>query len=197
MTAKRHIHNGDQLAWLHDDLDGALKEYHLALELDPTLATAHLSIGQLHYFAEPTRTDEAIKAFRNAIRLTPKWSEAHYWLGVVLAEKKEYREAIKEHHEAIALSEEEDERLLISLGECLYEDRSYSQAVKAYQEGIRIAGRADSDYSMMLADALLANKQIKLACTEWKRALESRSRYGDEDEIAAKAHRMIATHYRG
>jgi tetratricopeptide (TPR) repeat protein len=107
-----------------------------------------------------------------------------------------YREAIKEHHEAISLSEEEDERLFISLGSILYEDRQYSQSVKAFQEGIRIAGRVDADYSMMLADALLANKQIKLACAEWKRALESQSRYGDKKEIAAEAHRMIATHCR-
>lgn len=193
MTAKRHIHNGNMLAWIHDDPDGALKEYYLALELDPTLATAHLSIGQLHFHADPPRTEEAITAFRNAIRVAPKWSEAHYWLGLGLALTKQYAAAIKEHHEAIALSEEEDERLLISLGQCLYEDRNYSQAVKAYQEGIRISGRVDALYSMMLADALLANKQIKLACAEWQRALESRSRYGDEKEIAEEAHRMIAT----
>lgn len=197
MTAKRHIHNGNMLAWIQDNPDGALKEYRLALELDPTLATAHLSIGQLHFHAEPPRTEEAITAFRNAVRLEPKWSEAHYWLGLGLAQKKKYSEAIQEHHEAIALSEEEDERLFISLGRCFFKDGQYRQAVKAYQEGIRIAGRVDADYSLMLADALLANKQIKLACTEWKRALASRSRYGDEDEIVEKANRMIATHCRG
>jgi tetratricopeptide (TPR) repeat protein len=197
MTAKRHIHNGDQLAWIHDDPDAALKEYRLALELDPTLEMAHWRIGQVHFFADPPRTEEAITAFRNAIRVAPKWSESHYWLGLGLAQKKKYSEAIQAHHKAIALSEKEDERFFISLGGILYRDRQYSQAVKAYQEGIRIAGGVDANYCMMLADALLANKQIKLACAEWKRALESQSRYDNEDEIAEKARRMIATHCRG
>lgn len=197
MTAKRHIHNGDQLAWRDHDPDAALEEYRRALELDPTLEMAHLSIGQVHFFADPPRTEEAIAAFRDTVRVAPKWSEAHYWLGGALAQKKQYSEAIKEYQEAIALSEKEDERLFISLGRCLYKDRQYRPAIKAYQEGIRIAGRIDADYCIMLADALLANRQSKLACAEWKRALESQSRYGDEDEIVEKAHRMIAMHCRG
>lgn len=197
MTAKRHIHNGDLLAWRDDDPEAALEEYHLALRLDPTLVMAQWRIGQVHLFADPPRIEEAITAFRDAIRIDPKWSEAHYWLGGALAQKKQYAEAIKELHTAIALSEREDERLWISLGSVLYENHSYSQAVKAYQEGIRIAGRIDANYCMMLADALLATKQIKRACAEWKRALESRSLYGDQSKIVAEAHRMLATHCRG
>lgn len=48
----------------------------------------------------------------------------------VIPEKKQFTVTIEEHHRAIALSEKEDERLLISLGQCLFESAMYPRPSK-------------------------------------------------------------------
>jgi superkiller protein 3 len=196
MTAKRHIHQGDQLACQYHDPDAALEEYRKALELDPSLAMAHWRIEQVHFFASPPRTDEAIAAFREAVRLDPKWSEACYWLGLGLAQKKQYEEGIKEHQQAIALSEEADERFLISLGRCLYEVGRYSQAIQFYQKGIRAARHEDAGYHAMLAKAQLANGNTERACAEWKRILTIAPSYPSHDWPVKEARTQLKRHCR-
>ena len=68
MTPKRHFSNGDRLAWMEHDLEAGLAEYRAALILDPTMIMAHWRIGQVHFFADPPRLNEAAAAFREAIR---------------------------------------------------------------------------------------------------------------------------------
>jgi tetratricopeptide (TPR) repeat protein len=178
---------------MQDEPDAALEEYRKALELDPTLAMAHWRIGQVHFFAPTPRIEEAIAAFKEAVRLAPQWSEAHYCLGLGLALKQQYEEAIQQHRKAIALSEREDERLLISLGECLYAAGRYAQAVQAYQEGIRVARHQNAEYYMMLGEALRANKQLKQACETWKQVIALRL---GEDELVKQARRNLQMYCR-
>ena len=194
MTAKRHLDSGWR-AWLEEQPEVALEKYR---KLDPTLAQAHMGIGQVHFFAPTPRIDKAIAAYREAMRLAPKWSEAHYWLGLSLAENKQYKEAIKEHREAIALSNREDERLFISLGLCLHEDNRYSLAVKAFRDGIRVARREEAYYHLLLAHALFAANQTKQACAEWKRAVALRLvAHAEDDERVMETRRKITAHCRG
>jgi tetratricopeptide (TPR) repeat protein len=193
MTAQRHLHEGDQLAWVQQEPDAALKEYRRALELDPTLAQAYWRIGQVHFFVSPPRIDDAITAFREAVRVAPQWSEAHYWLGIGLAQNKQYETAIVEYQRAIALSEKQDERLFISLGQCLYDAGRYPQAVKAYREGIGVARHEEAGYCLMLGDALYANRQTNRACEQWKRALSLGAQH-HEVELAEEARQKLRTH---
>ena len=152
----------------------------------------------MHFFARTPRIEEAIASFRDAVRVAPEWGEAHYWLGLGLAQNKHYEEAIKEHNEAIALSEQEDERLYISLGRCLLEDKRYSRAVTALRDGIRVARHDEAYYHLLLADALFATRQTKQACAEWTRAVALRLvGYGEDDELVMEARRKITEHCRG
>jgi len=195
MTAKEHIRRGNDLAWMRNNPAAALVEYQEALALDPTLAIAHLCIGQIHFHAPAPRTEAAIAAFKEAVRCAPQWSEAHYWLGLGFAQKEWYQEAIDEHLKAISLSEKEDERLFLSLGRCYSEMERYEEAVKAYENGIRVARHENAEHYLILGDALHANRQLERACEQWRKVVSLRSGFG-EDELSEHASAKIQTYCR-
>src|SRR5262249_15592207 len=66
-----------------------------ALTIQPDLAEAHASLGQLHlyYNWQPT---EAAKEYRRAIELDPGYANAHLWYGVYLSTFGENAAAIRE-----------------------------------------------------------------------------------------------------
>ena len=82
-----------------------------ALQLDPTLADAHLQLGIIY----SARKDfpQAIAAFDKAIALDPRMEEAHYRLAQVYARTGENLKAQKEfeiHHQLVKESSEQAER---------------------------------------------------------------------------------------
>ena len=126
--------------------------------------------------------------------LEPNWSEAHYWLGLVLLQEKRFSVAIEEHRQAIALAEKEDERLLISLGHCHFEAAQFPQAVEAYRRGIRAARFDDAGYHMMLAAALHAQGDNGQACDEWNRVLWLQAGHGEDDPLTQEARSNLDAH---
>ena len=82
-----------------------------ALQLDPTIADAHLQLGIIY----SARKDfpQAIAAFERAIAIDPRMEEAHYRLAQVYARTGENLKAQKEfeiHHQLVKESSEQAER---------------------------------------------------------------------------------------
>lgn len=64
------------------DLKGAVAAHEQSLEVDPTLAQAHINLIQLYgRLAQPAQAE---KHYQRALALNPKLAEAHYNFGVVL-----------------------------------------------------------------------------------------------------------------
>jgi tetratricopeptide (TPR) repeat protein len=97
--------------------DEAINEFGRAARLDPT-GSAHYDLGSL--FLELDRTEEAIAAFRAALRLAPRSVEAHNNLGIALGIQGRLDEAIEHFQQALAIKPDfEDARrnLAVALGQ--------------------------------------------------------------------------------
>ena len=83
------------------------------------------------------KLDEAIKEYREAIRLNPDDPYVHGNLGIVLSEQGKLDEAIKEYREAIRLNPDDpiDHN---NLGEVLLNKGQLDEAIKEYREAIRL-----------------------------------------------------------
>lgn len=78
----------------------ARRAYHQALELDPTLADAHVNLGHLYHDAkEPTKAEAH---YRAAIQHAPRDPIPHFNLGVLLDDLGRSDEAIHAYRQAIA-----------------------------------------------------------------------------------------------
>ena len=112
-------------------------------------------------------------------------------------QRGQYGDAIAHHQRAIALSGQEDERLLISLGQCFFGAAHYGEAVKAYRRGLRAARFDDAGYHLMLADAFHAQGDVDEACQEWKKVLWLQSGREPEDPLAREAREKLGAHCGG
>jgi tetratricopeptide (TPR) repeat protein len=77
----------------------ALAELRKALEMDPQLPWAHLSLGAA--LKGRGQVDEAIAHYEKALEINPDFAEAHYNLGVALADRGRRDEAIAHYREAL------------------------------------------------------------------------------------------------
>ncbi len=97
--------------------DEAINEFGRAARIDPT-GSAHYDLGNL--FLELDRTEEAIAAFRAALKLAPRSVEAHNNLGIALGIQGRLDEAIDHFQQALAIKPDfEDARrnLTIAIGQ--------------------------------------------------------------------------------
>jgi tetratricopeptide (TPR) repeat protein len=69
--------------------------------LEPDVAEVHLSLG--HAYLKLKKSSEAIKAFKESIRLNPEKEEAHYGLGVEYLRTNKNKEAAEAFKRAIKL----------------------------------------------------------------------------------------------
>jgi tetratricopeptide (TPR) repeat protein len=75
-------------------MDVAIREYRMALSIDPNYVNAHNNLANAH--DEEGRTDEAIQEYLTAIRIMPLYATAQYNLAVVL-ERAGNAAAAREH----------------------------------------------------------------------------------------------------
>ncbi len=73
-----------------------------ALELDPNLAEAHASLGEVIFYYDYDWAG-AEKAFKRTIELNPKYATAHQWYAELLEGAGRHDEAIKEMSKAVEL----------------------------------------------------------------------------------------------
>ena len=82
------------------NLLGAVQEYQQSLQLEPA-AEVYLSLG--HAYLKLNNSQEAIKAFKESIRMNPEKEEAHYGLGLEYFRTGKNRDAAEAFRRAIRL----------------------------------------------------------------------------------------------
>jgi tetratricopeptide (TPR) repeat protein len=77
----------------------AQRAYHLALDLDPQMANAHLNLGKLYH--DGGELEKAGAHYQAAVKIDAEDPSAHFNLGVLLEDLKRPQEAIRAYRNAI------------------------------------------------------------------------------------------------
>lgn len=107
-----------------------------ALELDPGIAEAHLSLGYVHFFYDWDWLG-AEAEFRRAIELNPNLSEAHIEYAFYLQALGHDNEAIASAHRGVELDPISAANLSDE-GRILHRARRYDQAIVRYKRALEI-----------------------------------------------------------
>lgn len=101
------------------------------------------------------RTDEAIRHYREAIRLNPDFQEAHYNLGIALEKQGRMDEAMNCYREALRINPG-NARTHYGIGSVLAKTGRIDEAVRHYREALRIDpgyARAHYNLGVIMAEA--------------------------------------------
>jgi tetratricopeptide (TPR) repeat protein len=113
-------------------------------------AAGHLNRGI--DLAEAKRYEEAIAAYKDAIRLDPEYGAPHHNLGIAYYYLKRYKESITENMEAIRLGYT-PLGVHINLGNSYYELGDTKKAIDSLEEGLRV-NRFSGEYIEMVHNNL-------------------------------------------
>lgn len=172
VAAEAHVERGAKL-YEQGDLDGAIREYRLAIVDGPGLAQAHYLLGlALGYKGD---TDSEIAEYRTALRINPKIPDAHLYLGEALERKKHDLDgAITEYRTALSIVP--DDRWVHSLGghsvlaSALCQKKDYKGCIAEFRTAIRIKPDNPAPH-LGLGMALEEKKDYEGAFQEYSRAL--------------------------
>lgn len=120
---------------LDNQLDGAAKALHRAIELDSEFAAPHIELGNIYLHRK--QLDEAILEFGRAIAIEPRNSLAHSNLGNVLRDKRRLDEAVREFRLAIDL-DPNSARPHKGLGTVLCDQRKFEEAMQEHRRAIEL-----------------------------------------------------------
>ncbi len=146
--------NKDGLNWLNrtmalekkSDWQALLKLSQQEVKHDPANAAAWYSVGVAS--AHLKQYNQAIHAYREAIRNQAEYAEAWHKLGVAYANLKEYDHAIHAYRDALRIHRENAD-VWYNLGNTHYELKQYAHAIHAYREALRIQPEnADAWYNL-------------------------------------------------
>ena len=118
-----------------NDLDGAIKNYNLAINNRPNFAEAHNNIGVV--FQKLRNFDQAIFQYKKAISYKNLYLDAYINLANLFKETKQFEEAIKNYDFAINLNPNLAE-VYNNKGNALKEIRKFEEAIKNYDFAINL-----------------------------------------------------------
>jgi serine/threonine protein kinase/Tfp pilus assembly protein PilF len=163
-----HFNLGNALS-AKEDLEGAIRCYRAALQIDPNYAAAHNNLGNA--LAKKGRLDEAIPEYEEAIRLKKDYPDAHYSLGCLLCDRmKDYDKAIAEFKEVIRLKENYPEAHYC-LGNALSAKGQVDKAIAEYLKAIDLK-KNYPDAHLNLGNALHAKGEMDEAIAEYRKAID-------------------------
>ena len=114
-----------------------------ALELDPDLAEAHASLGQI-----TKDFNEAEKEFKRAIELNPNYATAYQWYAELLYAVGRFDEARTYIREAIAL--DPMSRIMKNLdGRISLFERQYDEAIEIFKRNVDLDPTWEGDYEWL------------------------------------------------
>ena len=150
------------------DLDGAMREYFLALALDETNVNVHNSLGVCHGIRQDL--DKALEAFKTAFRLNPKENLAIYNAGYVHFLRKEYQDALAYFQKAEQIDDAVFE-LAIQTGR-IHLALNQAEEARKYLEKATTLNPDSAAAFRLLGDAYAALDRITDAITAYKTALK-------------------------
>ena len=118
-----------------------------ALELDPALAEAHASLGQIvEYYDYDFVTAE--KSLRRAVELNPNYPSAHLWLSELLTAQGRFDEALVEIRRALDL---DPMSTIINKihADILMDSRRYDEAIEQYRKTIELDPKFPLTYYLL------------------------------------------------
>jgi TolB-like protein/tetratricopeptide (TPR) repeat protein len=164
------------------DWVGAETEYQLAIELDPTYATAHHWYAR--YLSVTGRREEARAEIQQAEQLDPSSSIVGVWDGIIWYYARQYDKAIKRYRQVIELDPNYGWAHAY-LGLAYAHSGLLEQAIEAFNKGLTLSGRNTCITAMLgHAYAISGNKEAALDILEELRLI-SRKRYVPSVDIAA------------
>ena len=143
-------------------------------------------IGAQAYFAEGHKQykkhnlEASAAAFAQAIKLNPRWAEAHYSLATVLGELDRYEESAAEYQRALAEKPDATIRLLATynLGNAYLDIGNYAEAANYFQRTAQLAPTEPTPhYNLGLTYVALDQKDK--AAQEFKEALRLKPNYAE------------------
>jgi protein O-mannosyl-transferase len=150
-----------------NQMEAALKEYQIAITLNPKHVMAAINLGNVYH--ELGHHDKAIQAYQRALGLNPDHARGHYNLGNVYYDLKWYDEAIQEYQRAITLSPELAEARY-NLGNTYHAKGHYNLALREYKVALKLT----PDYipaRINLGNVYLALGHFDDAIHEYKRVI--------------------------
>ncbi|HEV7796563.1 MAG TPA: tetratricopeptide repeat protein [Pyrinomonadaceae bacterium] len=166
LTAREHWDKAFDY-WWEGNVQGAIEEGRLAMDLNPSLARPHWIVGQAYLRAEPPDREAALKEFRELVRKDPRWVEGHASLAATLLQQGRTAEALKSIREVLRLNPNCPWAQL-ELSKHLLEHGEYRQAVAV------LLGKASPPTFCTVADAHLLraelwwNRSHEEARAEWE-----------------------------
>ena len=134
---------------------------------------------------------EALEWFRRAADLNPKFAEAHYLCGVAQDQMSQIQQALDSYKTSARLSPG-DPRAWTAAGVCLIRLRQFPAAINALREAVRLKPHyGGASVHLWLAEALMRNKQIRLACEEWRIITHLEPSYPDYDGPMKEARELL------
>jgi TolB-like protein len=125
-----------------------------ALELDPTLAEAHVPLGYSQLVYE-WNLPEARKEFERALQLRPEYATAHQFYGYYLTAIGKLDEAIAERNRALEL-DSISPLLHSALGEAFYHARRFDVSIEQNKQALEL----DPSYAIALVNIGRAYEQM-------------------------------------
>ena len=150
-----------------NDLDGAIKNYNLAISNKPNFAEAHNNIGVV--FQKLRNFDQAILQYKKAISYKNLYLDAYINLANLFKETKQFEEAIKNYDLAINLNPKLAE-VYNNKGNALKEIRKFEEAIKNYDLAINLNPNFAEAY-FNTATALQDIKNFEKAVLYFEKAL--------------------------
>jgi Tfp pilus assembly protein PilF len=141
-----------------------------AVEIDPTLAEGHASLGNTLLVFEWDLAG-AEREFRRAIDLNPSYPYTHIWYGELLYATGRYEESIRETRKAVAL-EPFTPSIRINLGLSLM----FANHLEESEQFLRQTIEMDPNYPIahyIHAEVLILQKRLDEAVTEMEKTVQS------------------------
>jgi DNA-binding winged helix-turn-helix (wHTH) protein/TolB-like protein/Flp pilus assembly protein TadD len=140
-----------------------------ALELEPSLAEAHTSLGMVAFYYE-WNWPQAEREFQRSIELNPNYPLAHTWYALELAAMGRLDESLSHIQRALRL-DESSPSINTELGRVYYWRHEYDLAIAAYQQAIKLDPQFSRAHAR-LGIAYAGQGHFSTAVREFKKARE-------------------------
>lgn len=140
-----------------------------ALELEPSLAEAHTSLGMVAFYYE-WNWPQAEREFQRSIELNPYYPLGHTWYALELAAMGRLDESLSQIQRALHL-DESSPSINTELGRVYYWRHEYDLAIAAYQQAIKLDPQFSRAHTR-LGIAYAGQGHFSTAVREFKKARE-------------------------
>lgn len=147
-----------------------------ALELEPTLAEAYVSLGAVKEL--DWNWKDAERLYRKAIELNPNYPTAHQWLGEILVQSGRIEEGLNENHKALEL-DPLSTIMNVSLAANLYYARKFDESIAQCRKTMELDPESFMPRERLIQN-LLEKKEFDEGFSEYEKLTKIYETYEEE-----------------